>query len=312
MPEPAEKIPPEDDHLQDLLLNAGSALFVAASATMLTDFSRRLFNNDLDGVGVFSIVVQAVFVLAASSTFTDNGWTAICYLIERLTHRPPNKTLWRFGLSLALLVFSVPIWYLLPHQLASYYGWAGFRALASQPDVALKDFERALALDPSLQNASTDMGGAFESYYRYDDAIKAYQEGIVTNPNDLVAYNNLARVLLLQGEAMVALRITDQALTLRPFTSSPDDTETKSALLKNRATAELDLHLYSQAISDANGSASAAGDCIAGKTYDTLGQTAQAQQAWASFLKRLAASPDDAPHIDPDCTLLAKDSHEKD
>jgi len=310
MPKSAQLTPQEEPHFVNLLFDAASTLMLAASATMLTDFSRRLFNTDLDNIGVISITLQAFFVLAASSTFTDAGWSAVCAILKCFAVREPDKTFWRFVLSLLLLAFTAPAWYYYPLRLAKHYNNAGVDLITSNPDKALSDFQRALALNPSQYKTDTNMGGVLETFYRYDDAAKAYQAAITVYPKDYVAYDNLSRVLLMNGNALIALRITGDALTALRITNAAP--ETISALHKNRALAELDLGLYQEGIIEATESKSAAGDCVLAKIYGRLGQQTQAQRAWSSFLHRPPAPPDSSPFIEPDCILLAEEPHEKD
>ena len=286
-----------------------SVLLLAVSVTMLTDFTRRMLGADPDSWGILSVSVQAVLAFAASSMFTDSGWSWIKGALGRLHRTEHHKGAWRFGAAAVLFSVVAPMWLLAPSQLSWHYNERAYKREGINLAESLRDYQRAISLDPKQQKPHVNLGEVFEGFYRYDDAAEQYREAIVADTSDPTPYNNLARVLLLDGKAATALRITNDALKLNA--SDPRVKAAKPALLKNRAWAEYLLGFYSQAIGDATKSNSAAGDCVLGKVYAKLGKTADMRSAWTTFNHRSSLEIASGPAVEPDCTLLAEDANEK-
>jgi hypothetical protein len=297
---------PETGSRLNLTLDVTAALLLTVSVTMLADFTRRLLGSDPDSFGILAISIQAMFAVAATSTFTSAGWSWLEGLWQLLGMGIQDRARWRFGLSLLLAGVVITVWYVVPGWLASYYNARGLEIYENNrmdSAEALRDYQRAIALNPEMHQPYVNLGGLMEDYYRYGEAAEQYRRGITAGYGDPTPYNNLARVLLLSGDSLTALRIADAALGLKPTA------EVKSALLKNRAWAELNLGFTSQAIADAKQSNSAAGECILGKVYIKLGKTEAAREAWNSF-EQMSAATSSGPAIEPDCQLFAEKSHE--
>ena len=290
----------------NLTLDVAAALLLTVSVTMLTDFTRRLLGSDPDSFGILAISIQAVLAVAATSTFTRAGWSWLEGLWQLLGMRIQERARWRFGLSLLLAGVVIAMWYVVPGRLADYYNARGLDIYENDrmdSAEALRDYQRAIGLNPQMHQPYVNLGGLMEDYYRYGEAAEQYRRAITAGYGDPTPYNNLSRVLLLSGDSLTALRIVDAALGLNPIP------EVKSALLKNKAWAELNLGFTSQAIADATQSNSAAGECILGKVYSKLGKTEAAREAWNSFQQK-SATTQSGPTIEPDCTLLVGNSHD--
>jgi hypothetical protein len=295
----------ENTHFGPALAGAVTLLFMPASTTMLTDIIHRILNADPDGIGILSISLQVFLTLVASSTFTETGWSLATRLFKPLRSSTSSKARWRCILSFGIFAITLTMWYFLPPTLARLYNNRGYALRASDPARALLDYERAIALNPLLHQAYVNLGGTLEGLYRYDDAVKYYQKAITADYKDPIPYSNLARILLSDGKFLTALRITNDALALKP-----SDPEVVSALHKNRAWAEYNLNFSNQAILDATASNSSAGACILGKIYTKLGKPSESAAAWSDFRKRELSPPKREPTFDPDCTLLAEEPHE--
>jgi tetratricopeptide (TPR) repeat protein len=292
-----------------LTYNVVALLLLTISVTMLTDFTHRMLGADPDSFGILSVSVQAFFTVAASSTFTKAGWAWVESAFGFLHKGIENKALWRLRLTAGLFLCTATVWLFLPYTLAQYYNTRGYKlenGVPPDPAAALRYYQRAIALDPELGFIYLNLGEVFEKFYRYDDAAEQYRKAIVANHTDPTPYNNLARVLLLNGKALTALAITDDALGLGPVASR----NASPALLKNRAWAEYELGFYKKAIDDAETSNTAAGDCVLGQIYIKLGKTAEARSAWNKFTQQNASNTGTEPAVEPDCTLLAEDSNE--
>jgi Flp pilus assembly protein TadD len=299
---------PEQKSRRDLTWDIAAGLLLACSVTMLTDFSRRMLGSDPDSLGIVSVSVQAVFAVAATSTFTKAGWQWIESLFSDFKIGMRSQSRWRLALSAVLFAIMCPIWIWLPSRLAVYYNDRGVKLEEANPVAALEDLERSTALNPRLSAAQYNLGELLEESYQYDAAASRYQQSIGTNNRDIKSYNNLARVLLLDGNAMTALSITDQALTI-----GTTDKQALAALYKNRGSAEFDLGFNTQAIADSlaseNSEANAAAYCLLGQIYTKTGKAAHARTAWEEF-DRLRASSDQVKKMAaPDCTLRAEEYH---
>jgi tetratricopeptide (TPR) repeat protein len=298
----------EKGHGLSLTLDLMAALLLAISVTIITDFSRRLLGSDPDSWGICAVAVQAMFAVAATSTFTQAGWAWLAAMRRQSDTSVHDRSRWRFGLSLLLAILVIAMWYVVPAKLANYYNARGYDIYEHDPAnsaEAFRDYQRAIALNPVMHQPYVNLGGLLEDYYRYGDAAEQYRRAITAEYGDPTPYNNLARVLLLDGDSLTALRVVNAALKLKP------DATAQAALYKNRAWAELNLGFNNQAIADATQSKSAAGDCILGKVYLKVGDQPAAQRAWASFKQRNVPTSQGTPVVEPDCVLLAENSNEK-
>jgi tetratricopeptide (TPR) repeat protein len=299
---------------QSYLLDVIAAILLTCSVTMLADFSRRLLGADPDSLGIVSVSVQAVFAVAATGTFTKAGWEWIESALHKLKIGMNSQSRLRFGLAAVLLAIVCPAWIWLPARLAQHYNARGLAfAMKLNPDEkdmsrAFEDLQRSIALDPQLSAAQFNLGELFENSYQFDVAASHYQQAIQINPRDVRAYNNLARMLLMSGNFMTALRAADQGIGI-----GASDAETKAALYENRAAAEYELGFYKEALADANVTAesfpnAAAPYCLMGKIYAKTGVPAQARAAWREF-EKLAEAPNGSSAVgQPDCIRLSEES----
>jgi tetratricopeptide (TPR) repeat protein len=311
-----------------LLLDLVALLLLAMSATLLADFTRRLLGSDPDTIGMASIAAQAALAVAATSAFTKTGSALLQHTIGRFIK---SKSLLRFVLVALLFAIVSCAWLFLTPWLAQYYNRRGFNldqvlmakagssqspnavaacqgtSCQSRADV-LRDYQRATALDPTLFVAYTNAGELLEDFYRYDEAAEQYRKAILAQPAgtvDSVAYANLSRALVLNGKPMDALRVIQDAQRASPNSAA------SSSLYRNKAWAEYDLGFYTNAVADASHSGSAAGTCIMAKAYIKLIRPADASLAWMKFREQYASISPNDPVVEPDCVLLAEESHEK-
>jgi tetratricopeptide (TPR) repeat protein len=172
---------------------------------MATDFSRRILAANPDELGIASIAVQAAFSVAATSTFTKAGWQWIDTLRSTLRIKARSKARLRFSLALLLFLITFPTWIWVPDRLAVIYNDQGERLSTINPPKALRYLQRSVALNPGLSAAHYNLGGLMEDSYQYDLAASQYQQAIAVNRQDIRSYNNLARLLLINGKAAIAL-----------------------------------------------------------------------------------------------------------
>lgn len=294
--------------LQDLTLDVAAALLLACSVTMATDFSRRILAANPDELGIASIAVQAAFSVAATSTFTKAGWQWIDTLRSSLRIKALSKSQLRFSLALLLFTITCPTWIWAPDRLAVIYNNLGERLSTADPK-ALRYLQRSVALNPGLSAAHYNLGRLMEDSYQYDLAASQYQQAIAVNRQDLRSYNNLARLLLINGKAAIALGVLSDA----PI-NGVQDTKALAAIYENRASAEFDLGFNAQAIADTALSEkaypNAAAYCLQGRIFAKTGQSTQAQVAWQSFKKMQSAADPFQTTATAECSLLAEAFHE--
>ena len=296
--------------------DVAAAFFVTCSVTMLTDFTHRLLGANPDSLGIISISTQALFVVAATSTFTKAGSQWMQGFFSHLKIEGNSQPRWRFLLGTALFAVVCPIWIWLPSKLAQHYNTRAFNLqyLSTVPDPSreAQDYQRAVALDPNLSAAHFNLGELYESFYQYDNARDEYQKAIIANHGDINSYNNLSRAFLLEGNGMEGLRVADTGLGLVNSSTAP---VTLAALRKNEAWAEYILGFYEPGLRDANLSVqsqpnAAAAYCLLGKIYGKLGKTADAKASWKKFTNLMASPKGQQPMIEPDCIRLAEVENE--
>jgi tetratricopeptide (TPR) repeat protein len=293
---------------RDLTWDVAAAVLLACGVTMLADFSRRMLGSDAGSLGIASIAVQALFTVAATSTFTKAGWRWIESVLPLRTTGPYSQSWWRLVLSAGLFAVVCPAWIWLPSRLALHYNDIGLMLLEqNEPTKALENLERSTALDPHLSAAQFNLGELLEQSYQYDAAASHYRQALAANGEDVKSYNNLSRLLLLNGNPMTALQLTNQALAI-----GTADKQTLAALYENRGAAEFSLGFNTQAIADANSSEKSLGNaaayCLLGKIYTKAGKQADAKVAWNEF-HTMMASPDRVKRLAaPDCNLRAEEA----
>ena len=294
----------------------GATILLTISISLVTDFVRRMLGSDPDEVGIFAIAVQAVLTVAAGSTFTEAGRRWIENALSRLGVRAQARQTWRFIASACLLSLILPLWWWLPLGLARYYNDRAYHEADTDPAAAIRNYERAIKLDRKLQQAHFNLGELYEAQeYAYADAADEYQKAIITNPSDLRAYTNLARLLIQDGKYLPALRILDTAVSVIPADPSTQKSEysTFAGLYKNRASAEYQLGFDAYAEADARASlqfipSSKSGPiyCILGKVYTRMGKKNEASAAWERIRELVTQSGGDVTSVaDSDCLRLA-------
>jgi tetratricopeptide (TPR) repeat protein len=300
------------------LWTIGAVVFLTISISLVTDFARRLLSSDPDQVGILAIAGQAVLTVAAGSTFTEAGRRWIENALSRLGVRTQVQQTWKFTASACLLSLTLLLWWWLPARLAVYYNDRAYGEVGNkEPAAAIRNYERAIRLDRRLQQAHFNLGELYEAQqYAYDDAAIEYQKAVVTNPLDLRPYSNLARLLILDGKQLSALRVLDKAVAKIPADPSTqkDEYSTFAALYKNRASAEFELGFDTYAEADARvalqfvqSSKSGPIHCILGKIYTRMGKKAEANAAWQHIRELVAARDREGATsvAEPDCFRLA-------
>jgi tetratricopeptide (TPR) repeat protein len=98
-------------------------------------------------------------------------------------------------------------------ELSYFEAVAAFERL--EPGESVQEFYRTgLQRWPDNLNLAMGLGNSYYSVARFDEAARVYQDLLRRNPAYAVAHNNLAQVLLQQGEHELALNHAQQAVEL--------------------------------------------------------------------------------------------------
>ena len=87
-------------------------------------------------------------------------------------------------------------------------------AAGGRADLAEVEFRRALILNPNLSSIYNDLGYTLQAQDRLDESVAAYQQALVKQPMNLVARENLARVLYLRGDIEESIKQFETVLEL--------------------------------------------------------------------------------------------------
>lgn len=94
-----------------------------------------------------------------------------------------------------------------------------------RPRDAISSFEQAVRIAPNTAGLYTALGAALESQGSWHEAQTAYQKGLAAHPDDAVAANNLAYLLLERGgDVNVALTLAQTARRGMPNLANSADT----------------------------------------------------------------------------------------
>jgi tetratricopeptide (TPR) repeat protein len=79
-------------------------------------------------------------------------------------------------------------------------------------ELAVKEFHKALELDPESKDAKTGLGMAYLTIGETDKAIDALTAAVMANPYPQMTYYELGRAYELQGEKNKALEMYKKSL----------------------------------------------------------------------------------------------------
>jgi tetratricopeptide (TPR) repeat protein len=298
------------------LLVMAALFLLTICVSLLADFTRRLLGSDPDAVGILAIATQAMFTVAASSTFTAAGRQWLQRSLNRPKWSPAHQDMVRCISVSVLFVGIFLAWAFLPQGLAVYYNRRGLHVSELQPSLAMRDFNRAINLYPHFVSPYVNLAALYVRNYDFEQAAGEYRKALMIDIGHLSAYNDLAYVLLLGKDPGTALRIMDEAFRIKNRASGKNPAvqigaEDVAAMYKNLAWAEYQTGFFSEAARDAGlgiaaNKSEAPPYCVLAKADEKLNRPAQALQAWTEMNK---IAPDTSkPTVDPDCARLAQEA----
>jgi tetratricopeptide (TPR) repeat protein len=103
-----------------------------------------------------------------------------------------------------------------PNNAGPHISLAGVYMDNGEPEKAITELNRALALDPQSWKADFMMGLAYEALEKYDDAIDFYLKASKLNPKNEYAYYQLGKLYQKRGLHKVAINYLRKALSVDP------------------------------------------------------------------------------------------------
>jgi spermidine synthase len=99
---------------------------------------------------------------------------------------------------------------------STHYYSAALAYMQQRPDVAIREAEAALAIDPGHARAQNVLGAALAGIGERDRARAAFRASLTLDPRDPATYSNLATLEMEAGNLSAARRLFAEALTLDP------------------------------------------------------------------------------------------------
>lgn len=237
--------PPTDPRdRKDWLWNGLTVTAIAANLALVTDIATRFLTGAPGVLSSFAAILPGLLTLFASGgALTKAGQDAI---EKALTNLNLSKHRWheaKFGLSLALLAGLIGFHTTFPN-IASFYTQAGKKQYDDgQLAGAQAHFERALSLNPDASEAQFRLAVVHEDLQQFDKAEVEYRKAL--QGGYLPAYNNLARLYLLQNAPNKAMPLLRQGL--RAFDPNQHEPDLQYAFYKNMGWARLQQKRYDEA-----------------------------------------------------------------
>ena len=281
-----------------------AGLFITLSVSFIAEISARFLAGQPDFFGVFSTLTQALLALLAGGALTRSGSRWIDGLLAARGIARPAHAYWKTALALLVLVVVLALRLSLPAFARTYSDRGVRQQAAGRVTSAIYSYQRAISLAPDYALAHYNLGSAYEDILQYDKALVEYQTAIQNDPQIYFAYNNLARLYMLQKRDYVsALRLLERGEDLQPT-----EPAVKYSLLKNRAWAYLALKLPGLAEADLRQALAlrpegAAAHCLLAQVLETRGKPADALPFWENCV----AYYEPQENVEPDWYATARE-----
>ena len=104
----------------------------------------------------------------------------------------------------------------LPDEPAVWSNRGNVRISQNKIEAAIRDYERAIGLDPLQPDAYLNRGTAYEAMGDWQAAIDDYNRVLKLSPDDPAAYNNRGNAKGGKGDWQAALQDYEKAITIQP------------------------------------------------------------------------------------------------
>lgn len=101
-------------------------------------------------------------------------------------------------------------------QAKRFFNKAVKEHLAGQVKEAVNDYKSALAIDPELGDAHSNLGLAYNQLHNYADALAQFYKALAVNPTDAITYNGIGAALRAQKNIPGAIKNWETSVKLNP------------------------------------------------------------------------------------------------
>lgn len=180
---------------------------------LLGTLATRFFSGASGLVEILTIALPSILVLLqANNELTSSGQEGFNRLFNRLKIPPHLYEQAKFIPTASLFGFLLIIWFLQP-QFSQNINREGRRAEEKgQLTNAEQNYLKAIALDSNNLDATYNLGNLYEELQNFDNALKYYIIAAKGGVPD--AYNNLARLYILQNKYSEAVLLLKDGLAL--------------------------------------------------------------------------------------------------
>ena len=266
----------------DWLWNSLAVIWLMAAVALSVDVGRRFLSISPDTLETFVVLGEAsVAFLAAGGALTTAG--------RKLTDRflrsfgVPVRFLQEAKAVVAVLILLGLIGFRLSlPDIARFYNNRGVaQHQAGRLTTALRDFLRALSLDPNYIAAHYNLGLVYEDMGDFDEAAVQYR--FATQGDFDLAFINLARLYILDGAYSQAASLLEVRLL------QAEEADVRYDMLKNLAWARIDQERYAEALTRLQEalelrSELAPAHCLMAQALEGLNRTDEAMSAWEDCL----------------------------
>ncbi len=264
------------------LWEAIALVCTAVSASLVLDIAPRFLSGGPDTLGALAVIVQTLLTaISAGGVLTKYGRNVFEQTVENLKVPPSRLGLSKAFAALAVVIFLVGLRLLLPSIAILYNNNGLANYLDGRYASAKFDYIRALKLNPDYPVAHYNLGLLYEDLQEFSLARSEYQLALLGGLD--AAYNNLARLYILEGQYASAVPILLKGQNLAA------DKEIRFSLLKNLGWARFGQQRYSEAETilieaihiDAN---QAPAYCLLAQVLEAQLRAAQAKPNWENCL----------------------------
>lgn len=272
----------------DWLFSGLTLVFIALTLSFVTDIATRFYQEGLDLLGALTIVFPTLLAsLSVGGVLSSTIQKGISLGLERLRIHPRYRHEVLFGLTVIVWLLVFGLWSNLP-VISRYYNDKGVSNLLDKRQLASarRDFERAIKLDPANAVAHYNLGNVYEDLFDQKKAMTEYQIAAEAAVEELdLAYNNLGRLYILEGQYDEAARVLHKVLQIIRSKGKPNEEKVHYDVLKNLGWARVEQKRFRDARDLLNDAVQllperAPAHCLLGKVYAGLEDSSQAQAAW--------------------------------